>query len=116
MRPWSIRRGINTSGDATPSQIQTREMQPSAACSRTMYRSPSESIAIEGATLIPLPELAQRYVELPAEQEIVVYCRSGGRSGQAVEFLKSKGYNNVRNLPGGTLRWSDEIDPSMPKY
>jgi adenylyltransferase/sulfurtransferase len=71
---------------------------------------------IEGATLIPLPELAQRYVELPADQEIVVYCRSGGRSGQAVEFLKSKGYNKVRNLPGGTLRWSDEIDPTMPKY
>jgi sulfur-carrier protein adenylyltransferase/sulfurtransferase len=71
---------------------------------------------IEGATLIPLPELRQRYVELPADQEIVVYCRSGGRSAQAAEFLRSKGYQKVRNLPGGTLRWADEIDPAMPKY
>ena len=71
---------------------------------------------IEGATLIPLPELAQRYVELPGNTEIVVYCRSGGRSAQAAKFLKEKGFSNVRNLPGGTLRWSDEIDPTMPKY
>ncbi len=71
---------------------------------------------LEGATLIPLPELAQRYVELPGDQEIVVYCRSGGRSAKAAEFLRSKGFNKVRNLPGGTLRWSDEIDPTMPKY
>jgi adenylyltransferase/sulfurtransferase len=71
---------------------------------------------IAGAALIPLPELAQRYVELPADREIVVYCRSGGRSGQAVTFLISKGYRNVRNMPGGTLRWSDDVDPTMPKY
>lgn len=71
---------------------------------------------LEGATLIPLPELASRYVELPGNEEIVVYCRSGGRSAQAVEFLRSKGFQKVRNLPGGTLRWSDEIDPTMPKY
>jgi len=71
---------------------------------------------IEGASLIPLPELAQRYVELPGNEEIVVYCRSGGRSAQAADFLRSKGFQHVRNLPGGTLRWSDEIDPRMPKY
>ncbi|MCC2670340.1 MAG: UBA/THIF-type binding fold [Armatimonadetes bacterium] len=71
---------------------------------------------LEGATLIPLPELASRYVELPGNEEIVVYCRSGQRSAKAVEFLRSKGFRQVRNLPGGTLRWSDEIDPKMPKY
>ena len=71
---------------------------------------------LEGATLIPLPELEQRYPELPVDQEIVVYCRVGGRSAKAAQFLREKGYRNVRNLPGGTLRWSDEIDPTMPKY
>jgi len=71
---------------------------------------------LEGATLIPLPELDRRYPELPLDQEIVVYCRSGGRSAKAADFLRLKGYRNVKNLPGGTLRWSDEIDPSMPKY
>ena len=70
---------------------------------------------LEGATLIPLPELASRYVELPGNEEIVVYCRSGARSAQAVQFLRTKGFK-ARNLPGGTLRWSDEIDPKMPKY
>lgn len=71
---------------------------------------------LEGATLIPLPELSQRYTELPADQEIVVYCKAGSRSAKAVEFLRKKGYRNVKNLPGGTLRWSEEIDPTIPKY
>lgn len=71
---------------------------------------------LEGATLIPLPDLERRYPELPADQEIVVYCRSGGRSAKAADFLRAKGYRNVKNLPGGTLRWSDEIDPTVPKY
>ena len=81
-------------------------------------RNPEEwSItSLPGATLIPLPELAQRYVEVPGDREIVVYCRSGVRSGKAAQFLREKGYRNVRNLPGGTLRWSDEIDPTVPKY
>jgi molybdopterin/thiamine biosynthesis adenylyltransferase/rhodanese-related sulfurtransferase len=71
---------------------------------------------IEGATLIPLPELAQRYTEVPYDRDIVVYCKAGTRSAKAAEFLRGKGYRRVRNLPGGTLRWSDEIDPTMPKY
>jgi adenylyltransferase/sulfurtransferase len=71
---------------------------------------------LEGATLIPLPELERRYPELPPDQEIVVYCRSGGRSAKAADFLRAKGYRNVKNLPGGTLRWSDEVDPTIPKY
>jgi len=71
---------------------------------------------IEGATLIPLPELAQRYTELPAGEEIVVYCLRGGRSAEAAQFLRDKGYRNVKNLPGGVRRWAEEIDPTMPKY
>jgi sulfur-carrier protein adenylyltransferase/sulfurtransferase len=83
-------------------------------------RNPEEwEIArIPSATLIPLPELERRYTEIPVpfDQEIVVYCLSGGRSSTAAEFLRSKGYQKVRNLPGGIRRWSDEIDPSVPKY
>jgi sulfur-carrier protein adenylyltransferase/sulfurtransferase len=71
---------------------------------------------IEGATLIPLPELDRRYPELPVDQEIVAYCRSGQRSAKAAQFLREKGYRNVKNLTGGTLRWSDDVDPTMPKY
>jgi adenylyltransferase/sulfurtransferase len=66
--------------------------------------------------LIPLGELAQRVHELDTAHNIVIYCRSGARSGQAVEFLKDAGFRNVRNLVGGVLRWSDDVDPRMAKY
>lgn len=67
---------------------------------------------------IPLPEFGQRYEELAAhkDKEIVVYCRSGGRSGNAARFLQQQGYKNVRNMVGGMLRWADEVDQSVPKY
>lgn len=66
--------------------------------------------------LIPVHELAQRVNELDTARPMVIYCRSGARSGQAVEFLRSAGFRKVKNLVGGVLRWSDDIDPSMPKY
>ena len=56
-----------------------------------------------GAQLIPLGELPNRLSEIESmkDQEIVVHCKSGGRSGQAKKFLNSQGYNNVRNMLGG---------------
>jgi adenylyltransferase/sulfurtransferase len=51
----------------------------------------------------------------PAD-DIVVHCRSGQRSMQAVEFLRKMGFQKARNLRGGILAWSDRIDPSVPKY
>jgi molybdopterin/thiamine biosynthesis adenylyltransferase/rhodanese-related sulfurtransferase len=65
---------------------------------------------------IPLVELADRVGELDKSKETVVYCRSGGRSGQAVRFLRGEGFTNARNLLGGILRWSDDVDPSIEKY
>ena len=61
--------------------------------------------------------LEDRLDELEAEpgDEIVVHCRSGGRSAKATEFLREKGYD-ASNLAGGVLAWSDEIDPDLPKY
>jgi lycopene cyclase domain-containing protein len=50
------------------------------------------------------------------EQLVVVYCRSGARSANAVQFLLANGFENVRNLRGGILAWSREIDPSIPAY
>jgi molybdopterin/thiamine biosynthesis adenylyltransferase/rhodanese-related sulfurtransferase len=65
---------------------------------------------------IPLGELADRVGELDKAAETVVYCHSGGRSGQAVRFLRERGFGNARNLLGGISRWSDEVDPSLEKY
>ena len=66
--------------------------------------------------LIPLGELSRRVHELDSSREIVAHCRSGKRSAEAVEFLRSAGFRKVLNLKGGILAWSDEVDPSVPKY
>ena len=71
---------------------------------------------IEGSTLIPLGELPRRYQELPRDREIVTQCKMGGRSAKAMDFLKSVGFTNVKNLKGGILEWIDKVDPSQPKY
>ncbi|MCC7460737.1 MAG: hypothetical protein IT286_05485 [Proteobacteria bacterium] len=65
---------------------------------------------------IPLKDLPTRAEELDKTKEIVIYCRSGGRSQQACLYLQEQGFTNVINLTGGVLAWSDYVDPSMPKY
>jgi len=66
--------------------------------------------------LIPLGELPRRVNELDSSREIVAHCRSGKRSAEAVEFLRKAGFRKIWNLKGGILAWSDEVDPSVPKY
>jgi adenylyltransferase/sulfurtransferase len=71
---------------------------------------------LPGAVRISINELPARLNELDPSREIVAYCRSGVRSGRAVELLRSAGFRKVKNMTGGILRWSDEVDPSIPKY
>jgi adenylyltransferase/sulfurtransferase len=66
--------------------------------------------------LIPLGELPRRAHELDSSREIVAHCRSGKRSAEAVEFLRKAGFRKIWNLKGGILAWSDQVDPSVPKY
>jgi len=80
-------------------------------------REPFEQqIAQIGGKLIPLGELPQRTGELNPEQEIVIHCKSGGRSQKAAEFLAKNGFTKLHNLAGGITAWSNEIDPSVRKY
>jgi rhodanese-related sulfurtransferase len=65
---------------------------------------------------IPLGTLPQSLDRIGKGDDIVVYCRSGGRSAQAVQFLLANGYAKARNLAGGINRWAELVDPSMPKY
>lgn len=67
-------------------------------------------------THIALGELQNRIEEIKAhkDKEIIVMCRSGGRSGRAVSMLESEGLTNVYNLKGGITAWSKEIDTSLP--
>jgi sulfur-carrier protein adenylyltransferase/sulfurtransferase len=66
--------------------------------------------------LIPLGDLSRRVSELDSSREIVAHCRSGKRSADAVEFLRKAGFRKIWNLKGGILAWSDEVDPTVPKY
>ncbi len=60
---------------------------------------------IPGVTLIPMGEVANRLAEIPTDQEVIVTCRSGNRSGQITDFLREQGYDNVHNMEGGILAW-----------
>jgi sulfur-carrier protein adenylyltransferase/sulfurtransferase len=75
-----------------------------------------EIARIDGAKLIPLGEIADRLNELQRERPIVIHCHSGRRSAEAVRLLQQRGFANVYNLEGGIDAWSDQIDPSVPKY
>ncbi len=71
---------------------------------------------IEGTTLIPLGQLPSRVNELNSADDIVIHCKSGMRSAKATDFLMKAGFRKVKNLKGGILAWSDQVDPSVPKY
>ena len=71
---------------------------------------------IEGARLVPLSTFPDAIKELDSSREIVVQCKVGGRSARAAEALIAAGFRNVWNLAGGITRWSDDVDPAIPKY
>jgi adenylyltransferase/sulfurtransferase len=71
---------------------------------------------IPGAKLIPLGEVGRRLGELDPQADIVIHCKSGMRSARACGILKAAGFQHVRNMKGGILAWSDQVDPSVPKY
>jgi adenylyltransferase/sulfurtransferase len=71
---------------------------------------------LPGSVKIPLATLPHSLSKLSPEDEIVVYCRSGARSGQAVGFLRQRGFSKSFNLAGGINLWAERVDPSLPKY
>ncbi len=71
---------------------------------------------LEGVTHIPMGQLPDRLAELDREADIVVMCRSGGRSATVVRFLQHQGFSRVRNLAGGIAAWGEALDPSLPSY
>ena len=80
-------------------------------------REPFEyQIAHIGGTFIPMNDVPRRLNEIDRNREIVVHCAVGGRSQRVAEFLKQNGYGKVSNLAGGIRAWSEQIDPSVPKY
>ncbi|WP_339227415.1 rhodanese-like domain-containing protein [Oceanobacillus sp. FSL K6-2867] len=64
---------------------------------------------IPGAKHLPLGQIPERLAELDKNEHYYMVCRSGGRSGNACQFLIQHGYN-VTNMAGGMLDWKGEID------
>jgi sulfur-carrier protein adenylyltransferase/sulfurtransferase len=80
-------------------------------------REPHEyEVANIGVRLIPLGELPQRLAELEQDDILAIHCKTGARSARAVKLLQDAGFQNVYNVKGGITAWSEEIDPSVPKY
>jgi|ERR1035437_90560 adenylyltransferase/sulfurtransferase len=72
---------------------------------------------IEGAKLIPLPDIIRRMDEIDPTRETVIHCKMGGRSARAIQVLKQAGFKGeLKNLAGGITAWSNEVDPRVPKY
>jgi sulfur-carrier protein adenylyltransferase/sulfurtransferase len=75
-----------------------------------------EISALDGATNIPLGQLASRLSELNSADDMVVFCKSGTRSARALELLLSAGFRKAKNLKGGINAWARDVDPELPVY
>lgn len=77
-----------------------------------------EKARIEGARLVPLPELESRLGELAGwkDRPVVVHCRKGPRGEKAGEILQAAGFQDVSNMTGGIEAWSATVDPDVPTY
>jgi rhodanese-related sulfurtransferase len=75
-----------------------------------------ELARVEGARLLPLSLFNEWATSLDREQETVFICHHGIRSAQVCAFLARQGFTKIYNLAGGIDRWSNEIDPSVPRY
>lgn len=74
-------------------------------------------IAEIGGELIPLGSVPQNVDKFSKDKQVIIHCRSGARSGNAVQWLEANhGFDNLYNLKGGILAYADEIDNSLTKY
>ncbi|MEK9500073.1 rhodanese-like domain-containing protein [Gaopeijia maritima] len=83
---------------------------------REPYEKDIADLPEVGQLRIPLGDVAARFGELSRDDELVVYCRSGGRSGSVVQFLQAQGFDKAINLRGGVLGWQEDVDPSLTRY
>jgi len=72
---------------------------------------------IPNSVHIPLAQVLARANEIDPNRETVVHCKMGGRSARAIDALQRSGFQGkLMNLKGGIIGWSNEVDPSVPKY
>lgn len=75
-----------------------------------------EIARLDKAVLMPVAQVPARVNELSTADEIVVYCKTGARSGRITNFLRELGFRKVKNLAGGIDMWAEKVEPEMPRY
>jgi sulfur-carrier protein adenylyltransferase/sulfurtransferase len=102
------------STDITPAEVNEL-LQSGQDVVLVDVREPHEWNAghVEAAQHIRLAELPNRLSEIPKDRDVVMICRSGGRSEHARQYLAQAGYARVRNMVGGMMRWAREVDPNV---
>src|SRR2546422_1827560 len=105
----------------------TNELTPAELKARLDERAPlvlldvrqdweTKLCRLENAVHIPIEEIELRTDELNAADEIVVYCHQGVRSAAVADYLRQRGFRNVKNLLGGLDHWARTVDPTMRRY
>ncbi len=118
IQPKAQEEAMNVQYEITPKEVAGLLEQPNRPFILDVRNPYEAEIATLPVTdkLIPVDELHGRISELDPNVEMIVYCRSGGRSARAVDMLRAAGFTKIKNMVGGTLRWADDVDPTMAKY
>ena len=103
----------------TPSELATALRSPNPPHLLDV-RQPDEHafVALPNSTLIPLAHVPTRADEIESwkDEDVVVYCHHGVRSAMAIAYLRAAGFKKLHNLSGGLARWTEEVDPTLPRY
>jgi len=77
-----------------------------------------EIVSIPGTTLIPKDRIlsGEALADLPQDKPVVLYCKTGMRSAEALAVLKGAGFSDAVHVGGGVIAWANQIDPSLPTY
>lgn len=73
-------------------------------------------IASIGGELIPMGDVLDNVNKISRDKQVIIYCRTGNRSGVITQALEKQGFTNIHNLKGGIVAWADEIDNTVTKY
>jgi rhodanese-related sulfurtransferase len=105
--------------------VQLKQMLDARAAGETDFvlidvREPNEYdiVSIDGAILIPKGKFldGSALEELPSDRQIVLHCKVGGRSAEALAVVKGAGYSDAIHVGGGILAWVNQIEPDKPSY
>jgi rhodanese-related sulfurtransferase len=110
---------FNAEFEITPRQVK-QKLDEHSPMFFIDCRMPNEHAIthIEGATLIPLQQIQQHADKLRGHEndEVVVHCKSGGRSMQFVQILRQNGFKNAKSMAGGISLWNKDVNPGGPQY